>query len=309
LRKISFVRLLVPTIAIAALVGTVVPASAATTAPMRSAAAPDSAASVSLANAPAPAGQPTGGLWVLRSPSETALQAIADSGATDAPYRAKAQAKVKQWLSSAAAGKTVTVPGVNDAPLAAGTADLTTLSRQLAAGAAATTPEVAVAAPNSAAPLDVNGNDPNSFSVRGEPGSGNLYWVDLQVAYEADYCTDACVDMDKIVSTVTIDPGATTTRISNSSIYSPNHGDFANKHLEGWAINKGNLVGNDNSTNIPGAPPFYVGNSRPLNGTVLTTAVTLWVYFIPEGDYIAGDGAQTHDATCEAASTGNACRY
>jgi hypothetical protein len=83
----------------------------------------------------------------------------------------------------------------------------------------------------------VSGNDPNSFSARGEAGSGNLYWT-LQVAYEADYCTDTWVDEDKIVSNVTIDSGATSIRISNSSIYSPNHGDFGNKHLEGRAIRR-----------------------------------------------------------------------
>jgi hypothetical protein len=309
LRRINFARLLVPAAAAAvvALVGAAVPALAATTAAARPSAASAGAASVSLANASAPAGQPEGGLWVLRSPSETALQAIANSAATDAPYRAKARAKVKQWLSSAAVGKTVTVPGVNDAPLAAGTADLTTLSKQLASGAAATTPEVAVASPSAAAPLDVSGNDPNSFSVRGEAGSGNLYWVDLQVAYEADYCTDTCVDMDKLVSKVTINPGATVTLVSMSTIYSPDHGDFANKHLEGWAINRGSLVGQANSDDIPEDTSFLVGNNRALNGTVLTTAITLWVYF--QGEYVAGDGAKTHDATCEAASVGNACRY
>lgn len=245
---------------------------------------------------------------MLRSPSETALQGIANSAATDVAYRARAQAAVKQWLSSVAAGQKVTVPGVNDVSLAAGTANLTVLSKQLASGTAATTPDVAVAAPSAETPLDVSTNNPNTYSVRGEAGSGNLYWTGMEVAYEADYCDgDTCTDEDKIVSKVTIDPGATSTRITNSSIYSPDHGDFANKHLEGWAINHGNLVGNGNSTNIPGAGPFYVGNSPHLYGTVLTSAVTLWVYFL--GAYHAGDGAKTHDATCEAESVGSACRY
>lgn len=307
MRKIRIMRLLVPAIAVAALAAAVVPASAATADSARPNAASPGAAGTSLANAAAPAGLPAGGLWVLRSPSETALQGIANSAATDAPYRVKAQATVKQWLSSVAAGRGVTLLGVNDAPLTAGIAQLTVLSKQLASGTAATRPDVAVAAPSVVSPRDVSGNNPNTYPVRGEPGSGNLYWVDLQVAYEADYCTNTCVDMDKVVSNVTIDPGAATSRISNSTIYSPNHGDFANKHLEGWAINHGNIVGEGNSTNIPGAPPFYVDNDPALNGTVLTSAVTLWVYF--QGAYHAGDGAKTHDATCEIPIVGNACQY
>jgi hypothetical protein len=250
---------------------------------------------------------------VLRSTSETALQAVANTGAVDPTYRAKAQVIVGKWLASTAAGRTVTVPGVNDVPLAANKSNLAALSQQLISGSAATRPDMATPAtagarPAIAKPLDVSANNPNTYPVRGGPGSGNLYWTNMQVAYEADYCSGgSCTDEDKITSNVTIDPGATSTRITSSSTYSPNHGNFANKHLEGWAINHGYLVGNANSGNLPGAGPFYVGNSPYMYGAVLTSAVTLWVSF--QGVYHSGDGAKTHDATCESQNIGSACRY
>ena len=120
-------------------------------------------------------------------------------------------------------------------------------------------------------------------------------------------CTSTCQVTDRFVSRVTVSPGARTSRVNATNIYSPNAGNFGNKHFELWAINRGSIVGKSNTGNLPGNSIDYISSSRNLNNDVLTTAVTLWVYQNPVGSYIA-DGAKTHDATCRPPGN-NTCYY
>jgi hypothetical protein len=76
---------------------------------------------------------------------------------------------------------------------------------------------------------------------------------------------------------------------------------FGNKHFEMWAINHGNIAGDDNTKDISDDPTDYLENDVNLGGDVLTSAATLWVYFVPSDEYVA-DGAKTTDAQC---ATGN----
>jgi hypothetical protein len=95
--------------------------------------------------------------------------------------------------------------------------------------------------------------------------------------------------------------------IRGANLYWNDGGNFDNKHYEMWAINRGNIVGSKDTGNL-GTPSKDLVSSRfPLNGTVLTTGITLWVYFKPLSVWWA-DGGKTADAICRA-KPDNACEY
>lgn len=153
---------------------------------------------------------------------------------------------------------------------------------------------------------NVNGDNPNSFDVRGSAGIG--FWTDMQLENAGTDCEPSgCEQTDRYTSSVTIDPGAVTTKVSATNSYFPDSGNFGKKYFELWAINHGNYVGNDETGDLPDSSVDYVSSNTALNNDVLTTAVTQWVYAEPYGGYIA-DGAKTTDATC-AAPGDNSCYY
>jgi hypothetical protein len=88
--------------------------------------------------------------------------------------------------------------------------------------------------------------------------------------------------------------------------YFPNSGNFGNKHFRKWAITYGNIDAQENTDDVTGAKVNYLSVPNALNGTVLTSALTLWVFLNPYGTYDA-DGAKTADATCD--QFDNTCRY
>lgn len=106
---------------------------------------------------------------------------------------------------------------------------------------------------------------------------------------------------------MTVDPGARTTKVSATNTYFPNGGNFGDRHFELWAINSGQLVGNSDTGSLPSSSVDFISSTRPLNNSVLTTAVTQWVYLTPYERYTT-DGAKTDDALCEA-NDDNACYY
>jgi hypothetical protein len=159
----------------------------------------------------------------------------------------------------------------------------------------------------------VNGNDPNSFAVRGYPGSGNLYWTGMQLANAYHECgPDGCgPDTDRYTCNTTINPGAYSSSVSWNCLYFPSSGEFQNEHFEMFAINHGNIVNLIQPFNQLAGPsgvtnPSMV-NKIQLNGTVITVAITLWTYVTAYDDYVA-DGAKTADATCHSLPD-NSCVY
>jgi hypothetical protein len=155
----------------------------------------------------------------------------------------------------------------------------------------------------------INGHDPNSFPVRGEAGSGHLYWTGMTLIVAARFCDpNGCdSDTDRYTSRVTINPGAKTSRINGQNLYFPDSGNFGNKHFEMFAINKGRVVADENTGGLPAKSEDFLTVRNALNGTVLTVAIALWVYLNPYGEYFP-DGAKTHDCTC-AKAPDNECRY
>ena len=92
--------------------------------------------------------------------------------------------------------------------------------------------------------------------------------------------------------------------VSYNCLYSPNSGNFQNKHYEWWTINRGTVKGTDDTGNLfsgsGGSGQFYPTSLTKLNGSVLTIALALWVYAVPADDYLKAVG-KTSDATCLAA--------
>lgn len=256
----------------------------------------------------------TTSLFVVTFDGESVESGIAHHAATDPAFRASAQRLTSVWLSRLRSAPSVTIKGLGESGNAAQASSVATLNANLANGnlprteLTSKTGSVAPSATGQAV-ASVNGNDPNSFPVRGAPGSGRTYWTGMTEIVAAHSCdpTGCEPDTDRYTSKITVNPGAVTSKVSATNLYFPSSGDFGNKHFEMWAINKGKVVGSANTGNLPASSVDFVSSSRALNGTVLTVAVTLWVYINPYGTYVA-DGAKTADATCRPPGD-NVCAY
>jgi len=158
--------------------------------------------------------------------------------------------------------------------------------------------------------LKANPDDPNTFPVRGEPGSGQLYWTGMRLALNGEHCdSDGCTVTDKWVSKVKIDAGPTVTRITGGNTWFPNSGNFSNIHFRMWGGFRGRVCGAENTGGLPVPTSIdYLRDYGDRHGNVLTVGVVLWIYAAPLGRYIS-DEAKTHDAICEDQSKGNMCWF
>jgi hypothetical protein len=254
-------------------------------------------------------------LYVVTFNGESVEAGIAHHAATDAAFRASAARLTAAWLSKLRSAKSVTISGLGETGHAAQVASIARLHANLVSGElprtelTSKTGSMATAAPSAAATLSIDGNNPNSFPVRGAPGSGRTYWTGMTEIVAFHHCdASGCdPDTDRYTSKITVNPGAVTSKVSATNVYYPSSGAFGNKHFELWAINRGSIVGDVDTGNLPASSIDYVKSNRALNGTVLTVAVTLWVYVNPYGTYVA-DGAKTADATCRPVGD-NTCVY
>lgn len=256
----------------------------------------------------------TAALFVVTFDGESVESGIAHHAATDPAFRASAQRLTSVWLARLRSAPSVTITGLGESGNAAQTTAVARLNADLGSGnlpRTELTSKTGSVAPQAAAQVvpSINGNDPNSFPVRGAPGSGRTYWTGMTDIVAAHSCDPSgCQpDTDRYTSKITVNPGAVTSKVSATNLYYPSSGAFGNKHFELWAINRGSIVGNANTGNLPASSIDYVTSSRALNNTVLTVAVTLWVYVNPYGTYVA-DGSKTADATCRPPGD-NTCVY
>jgi hypothetical protein len=154
-----------------------------------------------------------------------------------------------------------------------------------------------------------NGNNPNSFPVKGSPAGDRSYWTGMTLYVSGTFCgPSGCRMTDKFTTYLTITPSAATSMVCwTKSIYLPNGGNFGNKHLYLWPINSSIIIGGTNTGDISTPSCKYVANTIMVNNDVLTIAVTLWVYGIPNGGY-QPDGAKTANARCRPPGN-NRCYY
>lgn len=264
------------------------------------------AAGAVTAPTPASAGaEEPGSLFVVTSGDESMQDAIAEQAAVDPEYRERAQALVVGWKKDLAAGRpldlgTLTKGLTTQESLAA----LTGLEQEISSPPPASASSQAVVVPMS------SGENPNTYPVRGSAGSGRTSWQ-MQLIMAGRYCGPSSCgpDTDRITCRLTVNPGARTSRYDSNCTYFPNAGNLSDPHYELWAINRGAVVGNTDTTRLfsgsGGSGSYYLSSSRALNGTVLTNAAKLWVR-VPQGTY-SGDGAKTADAACN--TSNNVCKY
>ena len=256
------------------------------------------------------------GLWVVKTSGETLLEAVARQAATDPAYRAQARRTVAAWVARSRAGLPVTVLDEADRPVTATAPALRDLGSALAR---TTVPARVPAGPGASAQhepgakvsttVDVrpmaDGNDPNSFPVRGAPGAGRSFWQDMPLTVSGAFCTGSCSVTDKYTSRIRITPGPTSAKVDSTNLYSPNGRHFGNQHFELWAICRGSICADTDTGQLSGNSSHLV-RYTDRHSNVITIAVTLWVYFNPTANYVP-DGAKTSD--CAFPSTGSICRF
>jgi hypothetical protein len=217
--------------------------------------------------------------------------------ATDRSYLAQARKVVDHWLALTATGESVRLLDRDNKPVLATRESLAVMKSTLATTVRASAPPVVWP--------EVNGDDPNSFPVRGKPGSGRSFWQDMPLEVDGVLCDPTCTLEDRYTSRVRITPGPTSAAVSSTNLYSPNHGNFGNQHFEMWAICRGVICADTDTGQLP-------ANSNDLircpdrHNNVVTIAITLWVFFKPIGSYVP-DGAKTND--CRFPATGSICRF
>jgi hypothetical protein len=278
LRKITISRLLVPVMVVAALAGAATSASASTTASARPAPAP--------------------GVWIAVTQGQSLTSAVLHVSAHSTDYAKRVRAMIPVWAKEVSAGRDPGLPGLaghsRRGELAALSELNTDLGRQISG--------LAVPA--------VDTGDPNTFPIRGQRGSGGLYWTATFIT-QLYYCGSSCDVTDKYTSNVTINPGATVTQIVSRNLYFPDSGNLQNKHFQMWAVCRGVVCEDKDTGDLPDLPNTgydYLRDYGDRHGNVLTIALTLWTYWTPLADY-ASDSGKTHDCTCETTSVGNACMY
>lgn len=268
------------------------------------------AVSATMTTSGSAAASPSAGdeIFVVAVNDQAWSDAIIDVARQDPAYKEKANRLVSTWKNQVAAGKTVSLGSITEGnSRAERLRSLSALQDRLSHLKVVAT-DGAGAQPSGMATAQVNGWDPNSFPVRGYPGSGRTYWTGMQLIIAARYCNPSgcSADTDRFTCNVTVNPGAVTSKVSSNCLYFPNSGNFGNKHFRLWAINRGAIRGQSDTGDVTGGRVNYISSDRSLRGTVLTVAVTLWVYLNPFGYYTA-DGAKTADATCH--TYDNVCVY
>lgn len=161
-------------------------------------------------------------------------------------------------------------------------------------------------------------SDPNDLPVVGGPGSGGLFWKDMEIDLGSKYCNDSktrCSDwVDLIKARVTVNPGAWSNKITWQLLYDPNNSWYSGIHLQFYAINHGVITSlPDQNSNAQGSGPgeFILYNNTDLHDDVLTVAVKVWAKD-GDGNWVSS-GAKTADATCDPpyvnGEESNVCRY
>lgn len=112
-------------------------------------------------------------LYVVTFNSESVESGIAHHAATDAAFRASAARLTALWLSKLRSAKSMTISGLGEADHTAQVESIARLHANLVSGdlprteLTSKTGSMATATPSAVTTLSVDGNNPNSFAVRG----------------------------------------------------------------------------------------------------------------------------------------------
>lgn len=249
-------------------------------------------------------------VFVVRAGAESDLAALTRAASSDSDYGRQAQGLLDAWSRTTAAGKPLT--GVVGLEHLSAQQQLTEVQGAHAkvASIRAESQHTADVGASAVAVAAIDGHDPNSFEVRGAPGSGRTYWANMYLAIAAHFCTPSSCsgDTDRVTTRLRIDPNGYRSTFSSTTVYAPNSGNFGNKHLHLWSITPGGHASGEGDTQeISTSHVDTLKNNPRTNGKYMTLAVALWVYLKPYASYTP-DGAKTNDAKCNALPS-NACRY
>lgn len=241
--------------------------------------------------------------WLKTIRSGTALGDTSLDGKSTATSDLEEVERIQQWMADPSAPRR---PAADPAPATNGGS----------VGGSGVAPTTTAGSPNAggrtAQPAAgfVDPNNPNSFQVRGTPGSGRTFWTGANTAIAVDFCTGSCTESDRITARATINPGAVSNKISITTVYSPNAGNLNPfVDLQFKSIVRGTVTGTGLNAQQPGSKTYIHGNGQNLRGNVLTISIALGtdIYPPPYNGKEFWDGAKTADATCS--STDNTCRY
>ena len=138
----------------------------------------------------------TRGIWVMMSSGQNLLGAMEAEAVANPAYSAQAESMLARWESQVGSGHGFTYPTVGDTATEATMGSLRAASLAVHSSRSAANPSIRANDPGAshtvtpattAAPSTVNGNNPNSFAVRGSPGSGDSFWQNMPLEVDADY--------------------------------------------------------------------------------------------------------------------------
>ena len=248
------------------------------------------------ATAAPPRAAGAGVVYIEYSPGQSLTSAVLHESAMSSTYAAKVRALVPAWEREVSAGKDPGLPGVTGKPKADQLAALGELNTDLGRQAAG----LAVPA--------IDYGDPNTFPIRGQRDSSGWFWTGTW-ENDLDACSDECEVTDRFRSNVTIDPGATITRVTSSgNLYFPDAGNFQNNHFQIFAVCSGSVCSSIDTGNLSSTSNNTIEDYGDRHLKVLTIGIDLWTYVVPFESYIA-DAGKTHDCTGESVVLGNGCYY
>ncbi|KIC58029.1 hypothetical protein RM52_08150 [Microbacterium hominis] len=217
------------------------------------------------------------------SGGESVLDGIAAHAANDSTYRAAAIKLTETWTSRIAEGATIKGLDISaddrlNSQRDTQSGDIAKLHAELVtgnlpktelfspgAGKASLRSALAARSSTDAFGSNVNGDNPNSFDVRGSAGIG--FWTDMQLENAGTDCEPSgCEQTDRYTSSVTIDPGAVTTKVSATNSYFPDSGNFGKKYFELWAFMR-----NPTAATSPTEPRQLTPRAQLLATTLATT--------------------------------------
>lgn len=216
-----------------------------------------------------------------------------------------------QTLNAIAARAAVSDAGVPQ-DLGSNRSDRSEALKSIADGQYSNTKQTAKTAPSGGSAVVAAAESWTSFPQRGSTtDAGRLYWSNMPFVLQAVQCdSQGCHNRDRLSVTVTVDPGAITSKLSwKDKSLMGNTGAFTNVHFDGIPYCLGDMrpCGFAHSeNNIRTAYYWYVSNTYAANGSSLGHAVNFWAQCVKCNNWYR-DRARTGKSSC--ASSSNECRY
>jgi hypothetical protein len=247
--------------------------------------------------------------------NEGVASGIESTSAEDAAYRQQAEDFLATVIQSRQPKSTIKdenhVPLPSDQELAAVLSDLEAADTGSAPLKKSTTYEKSTAAATVHVTAAAASDPTAGWPIKGAvTDSSGLNWK-MQEYNEADYCNvSGCTVYDRIRSSISINTGPTTARVTHQTLWSPKHGELNSPHFDLYAVCSGTGCGSIAPTHNIRTDlqneTFYLDHTT-VWGKVVTIGVNLRSVNSSGGHL--GDPGKTHDFKCPTQASGNtACK-